>query len=81
MPSRSRVSALLASLAILSRAIIWAPCLQGLVSSIIPIWKPASHHPQVKIPQDLVIGTILDHKLPARIEAFLGISYAQPATR
>ncbi|KAK6579890.1 hypothetical protein PZA11_007598 [Diplocarpon coronariae] len=41
------------------------------------LWDTSSSAPQVKISQGLVIGTVLDHRFPSPIEAFMGLPYAQ----
>ena len=36
--------------------------------------------PEVKLPQGLVVGTVLDHGFPTAVEAFMGLPYAQAPT-
>ncbi|KAF4625699.1 hypothetical protein G7Y89_g12469 [Cudoniella acicularis] len=42
------------------------------------LFKPSSPSPEVQIGQGIIVGTIIDEKYPAPVEAFLGIPYAQP---
>ncbi|XMA16453.1 hypothetical protein WAI453_009244 [Rhynchosporium graminicola] len=41
-----------------------------------PTWNPPLL-PQVKIAQGLIVGTVLDHRFPAPIDAFMGLPYAE----
>ncbi|TVY59613.1 Lipase, partial [Lachnellula suecica] len=64
----------LAALPIIAVAVLWSPLSQELQ---IP-WTLFSTDPQVRLSQGLVIGTILDNKFPAPVEAFMGLPYSQP---
>jgi triacylglycerol lipase len=73
MPSLTQIL-FLAAVPIIAVAVLWSPFSQD---SQIP-WSFSSNDPQVRLSQGLVIGTILDHKFPAPIEAFMGLPYSQP---
>jgi acetylcholinesterase len=66
----------LAALPIIAVAVLWSPFSQDLQ---IP-WSFSSNDPQVSLTQGLVIGTNLNDKFPAPIEAFMGLPYSQPPT-
>jgi triacylglycerol lipase len=66
----------LAALPIIAVAVLWSPFSPDLQ---LP-WSFSSNDPQVRLSQGLVIGTMLDHKFPAPIEAFMGLPYSQPPT-
>jgi acetylcholinesterase len=68
----------LAALPIIGVAIFWFPWLQDVPTSLFPAWNELISSPQVRLPQGLIIGTVLDNKFPAPIEGFMGLPYAQP---
>lgn len=65
---------------IIGIAIVWSLFFQDITTSVFPLWNKTPKNPQVTLAQGIVIGTILDHKFPAPIEAFMGLPYAQPPT-
>ncbi|EKD19761.1 uncharacterized protein L3040_001893 [Drepanopeziza brunnea f. sp. 'multigermtubi'] len=75
MPSTVQIL-FLAALPILGVAVFFT----WVQTSFSPLWDTSSSAPQVKISQGLVVGTILDNKFPAPIEAFMGLPYSQPPT-
>jgi triacylglycerol lipase len=79
MPSITQVL-VLGALPIIGFAIFWSSWIQELTTSHLPKWYTFSSFPQVKISQGVVVGTILDNKFPAPIEAFMGLPYAQAPT-
>lgn len=69
----------LTALPIVGIAIFWSSWFGDLNNSVFPAWT-SSVTPQVKLSQGLVIGTVLDNKFPAPIDAFMGLPYAQSPT-
>lgn len=75
MPSLAQ-TLYLAAFPIIAVAVLWTPLSQNLQ---IP-WSFSTNDPQVRLSQGLVVGTVLDNKFPAPIEAFMGLPYSQPPT-
>lgn len=72
MPSLLQLFSLVA-LPVVAVAVLWFPSFQEVQ---IP-WSLFSQDPQVRLSQGLVIGTTLNNKFPAAIDAFLGLAYSQ----
>jgi len=79
MPSIVQVL-FLGALPVIGIAIFWTSWIQEFTNSHLSKWYNFSSFPQVKISQGIVVGTILDNKFPAPIEAFMGLPYAQAPT-
>jgi acetylcholinesterase len=78
MPSFQQYAFLTALPVVVGVAVFWYTWLLELATPFISPWSsPSTTLPQVKLSQGLVIGTILDHKFPAPIEAFMGLPYAE----
>lgn len=71
---------LLASLPVIGVAVFWHSWLAELATPLLSLWSPKLNIPQVVLSQGLVLGTVLDHKFPAPIEAFMGLPYAEAPT-
>jgi triacylglycerol lipase len=72
---------LLTALPVVGVSVFWYSWLLELGTSFYSTWSlsPISS-PEVRLSQGLVIGTVLDNKFPAPIEAFMGLPYAQAPT-
>jgi triacylglycerol lipase len=72
---------LFAAVPVLGVSVFWYSWLLELANPFLSAWTHYSTtSPQVKLSQGLVVGTILDHKFPAPIEAFMGLRYAESPT-
>jgi len=79
MPSINQIL-FLGALPFIGFAVFWSSWIQEFTNSHLPKWYTFSSSPQVEISQGIIIGTILDNKFPAPIEAFMGLQYAQAPT-
>lgn len=79
MPSLVQVLLLIA-VPILGIAIFFSSQLQDATDVVFDTLGLVSSGPQVKLLQGTILGTVLDDKFPAPIEAFLGLPYAQSPT-
>lgn len=74
----------LALLPLIGLALFYSsPFLQDLIAPYTALWNassPPPSGPAVRIPQGLVVGTVLDNGFPTPVEAFMGLPYAQPPT-
>ena len=72
---------LLTAVPILGVTVFWYSWLLQIATSFLSSWDSQSFAPpQVRLAQGVVVGTNLDHKFPAAIEAFMGLPYAQAPT-
>lgn len=72
---------LLTALPVIGVAVFWRSWLLELATPFLSTWSSdLIISPQVMLSQGLVIGTALDHKFPAPIDAFMGLPYAKAPT-